>query len=210
MKFKTTILFFFICVATYAQKPAIRIFYGFSDTEISDNEDSDYIYKDEIENFYELGAEITLPLSPKFNLTSGFTYFYTDVINGKRLYSERQTREQLGDDYSDDVIIEYAYPLPDKQLEILSIPILLEFKFWNYFFLNAGPVLSFELNDPDIEYSQNGIGYHLGFGGQYNVGDFFVFANPYFKQFATIDFKDEMLDYNLSQFGAHVGIGYQF
>ena len=60
------------------------------------------------------------------------------------------------------------------------------------FLLNAGPVLSFELNDPDIEYSQNGIGYHLGFGGQYNVGDFFVFANPYFKQFATIDFKDEM------------------
>ncbi|MEO2073478.1 MAG: hypothetical protein ABGW99_19285 [Zunongwangia sp.] len=210
MKVKLLFLFLALTVSTYAQKPAVRIFYGFSDTEISDNEDPNYIYKDEIENFYELGAEITLPLSSKFNLTSGFTYFYTDIINGERLYSERLSREIPGDRYSDNVIINFAYPLPDKQLEILSIPILLEFKFWNYFFLNAGPVLSFELNDPDIEYSQNGIGYHLGFGGQYHFGNFFVFANPYFKQFGTIDFKDETRDHNLNQFGAHVGIGYQF
>ena len=143
MKVKLLFLFLALTVSTYAQKPAVRIFYGFSDTEISDNEDPNYIYKDEIENFYELGAEITLPLSSKFNLTSGFTYFYTDIINGERLYSERLSREIPGDRYSDNVIINFAYPLPDKQLEILSIPILLEFKFWNYFFLNAGPVLSF-------------------------------------------------------------------
>lgn len=93
MKVKLLFLFLALTVSTYAQKPAVRIFYGFSDTEISDNEDPNYIYKDEIENFYELGAEITLPLSSKFNLTSGFTYFYTDIINGERLYSERLSRE---------------------------------------------------------------------------------------------------------------------
>lgn len=198
MKIKLLFLFLALTVSTYAQKPAVRIFYGFSDAELLENEELDGSPSNDIENYYELGAELSIPLSNKFNLVPGLTYSKTRVkIKNLYYYNE----------------INHGSSIPDfsyNDLEILSIPVLLEFKFWNYFFLNAGPVLSFELNDPDIEYSQNGIGYHLGFGGQYNVGDFFVFANPYFKQFATIDFKDEMLEYNLSQFGAHIGIGYQF
>ncbi|SFC08043.1 hypothetical protein SAMN04487907_102168 [Zunongwangia mangrovi] len=198
MKIKLLFLFLALTVSTYAQKPAARIFYGFSDAELLENEELDGSPANDIENHYEFGAELSIPLSKKISLIAGLTYSKTTIkIQNVFYYNEINNKSSMP---------HFRY----NDLEILSIPILLEFNFWNYFFLNAGPVLSFELNDPDIEYSQNGIGYHLGFGGQYNVGDFFIFANPYFKQFATIDFKDEMLDYNLSQFGAHIGIGYQF
>ncbi|UAB83483.1 hypothetical protein INR75_15055 [Zunongwangia sp. SCSIO 43204] len=198
MKIKLLFLFLALTVSTYAQKPALRIFYGFSDAELLENEELDGSPSNDIENYYELGAEVSIPLSKKISLIAGLTYSKTTIkIQNVFYYNEINNKSSMP---------HFRY----NDLEILSIPILLEFNFWNYFFLNAGPVLSFELNDPDIEYSQNGIGYHLGLGGQYNVGDFFVFANPYFKQFGTIDFKDETRDYNLSQFGAHVGIGYQF
>ena len=206
MKIKLLFLFLALTVSSYAQKPAVRIFYGFSDAELLENEELDGSPSNDIENYYELGAEVSIPLNNKFSLISGFTYSNSDLIQPTPIYYNFSIVE-------DPQGLNRAAPIESfrkEELEILSIPILLEFKFWNYFFLNAGPVLSFELNDPDIEYSQNGIGYHLGFGGQYNFGDFFVFANPYFKQFGTIDFKDETRDYNLSQFGAHVGIGYQF
>ena len=198
MKIKLLFLFLALTVSTYAQKPAARIFYGFSDAELLENEELDGSPANDIENHYEFGAELSIPLSKKISLIAGLTYSKTTIkIQNVFYYNEINNKSSMP---------HFRY----NDLEILSIPILLEFNFWNYFFLNAGPVLSFELNDPDIEYSQNGIGYHLGFGAQYNFGDFFVFANPYFKQFGTIDFKDETRDYNLSQFGAHIGIGYQF
>ncbi|MFC6860910.1 hypothetical protein [Zunongwangia atlantica] len=208
MKIKLLFLFLALTVSTYAQKPAVRIFYGFSDAEFLHSDEIDGSSNDEVKNYYELGAEISIPLNTKFSLITGVTFSKLKTSGFyEALYSYNASV------FNDTKALNSVLPVEpyqEKQLDLLSIPILLEFKFWNYFFLNAGPVLSFELNDPDIEYSQNGIGYNLGFGGQYNFGDFFVFANPYFKQFGTIDFKDEMLDYNLSQFGAHVGIGYQF
>ena len=193
-----TFPFFFVTVSTYAQKPAIRIFYGFSDAEFLNTEDLDGVIKDDVENLFELGAQYQINLNNTFSVVYGLTYTKTKIKNNFLV-----SFGGIGDQTN-------PYHFIFQDLEILSISVLLEFKFWNYFFLNAGPVLSFELNDPGFNYSQNGIGYHLGFGGQYNFGDFFVFANPSFKQFGSIDFKDTKVDQNLSQFVVHLGLGYQF
>ncbi|MCL6219346.1 hypothetical protein [Zunongwangia pacifica] len=198
MKHRLLFLFFVITFSTYAQKPAIRIFYGFSDAKLLEKEALDGVVSDDVESLFELGAEYQINLKNKFSVVTGLTYTKPKIKN-----NFLGSYGGIGDESN-----QYHFIFQD--LEVLSISALLEFKFWNYFFLNAGPVLSFELNDPNIEYSQNGIGYHLGFGGQYHFGNFFVFANPYFKQFGTIDFKDETRDHNLNQFGAHIGIGYQF
>ncbi|WBL20840.1 hypothetical protein [Zunongwangia sp. HRR-M8] len=195
-------LFSVITVSTYAQKSSLRIFYGFADAELLESEDLDGVSNSEVENLFELGMEYTIPISAKLSIVPGLTYTKTDLQTSSTLYYDL-----LSSYYNES---NYTQPAPLlEEIELLSIPILVEFSFWNYFFVNGGPVVSFQLNDNNIN-SQEGIGYHLGFGGQYNFGDFFVFANPYFKQFSTIDFKDENRDLNLSQFGVHVGLGYQF
>ncbi|MDN3593983.1 hypothetical protein [Zunongwangia endophytica] len=202
MKQLLLLLFFVITVSTYAQESSLRIFYGFADAELLEGKDLDGVSNSEVENLFELGMEYTIPISAKLSIVPGLTYTKTDLKTSSRLYYD------LLSSYHDEGNDTQPAPQLEK-IEILSIPILVEFSFWNYFFVNGGPVLSFQLNDNIIN-SQEGIGYHLGFGGQYNFGDFFVFANPYFKQFGTIDFKDENRDRNLSQFGVHVGLGYQF
>ncbi len=199
MKHKLFFLFLTLTVSTYAQKPSLRIFYGFSDAKLLENEDLDGAASDEIENLFEIGVEYVIPIFQKLNIVPGLTYTKTDLKNYRMVYY---------DDLLTSIIPSSYFEI--EKLEILSIPVVLEFHFWDYFFVNGGPIISFQLNTPgEINYSQDGIGYHLGVGGRYNFKKFFVYANPFFKQFANIDFKDQNRDYNLSQFGVHVGLGYQ-
>ncbi|WBL27283.1 outer membrane beta-barrel protein [Zunongwangia sp. HGR-M22] len=202
MKQLLVLLFSIITVSTYAQESSLRIFYGFADAELLESEDLDGGSNSEVENLFELGVEYTIPISSKLSIMPGLTYTKTDLQTSSTLYYDL-----LSSYYNER---NYTQPAPLlEEIELLSIPVLVEFSFWNYFFVNGGPVVSFQLNDNSIN-SQEGIGYHLGFGGKYSFNNLFIYANPFFKQFAAIDFKDEHRDLNLSQFGVHLGLGYKF
>ena len=93
MKHQLFFLFFAITVSTYAQKPAIRIFYGVSDAEFLNTEDVDGVVNDDVESLFELGAEYQVNLNNKFSVVSGLTYTQTKIKNNFLVYYEGRGEE---------------------------------------------------------------------------------------------------------------------
>ena len=97
-------------------------------------------------------------------------------------------------------------------IEMLTIPVYGSISFWKYFFVNAGPLIDFEVNrikTPKTD-SQSGLGVGLGVGGKYTMKNFTVSVNPYKERHAVIPFTKERNHMRGEEIGVKIGLGYLF
>lgn len=94
-------------------------------------------------------------------------------------------------------------------LHVLSAPLLVRVHFLRNFFVNAGPVVDFQLGEALID-NQTGIGAMAGVGFKYHVSTkTSLFVNPYVQQHAFIPFQREDYHLRLLTAGVRLGVGLQ-
>ncbi len=160
--------------------------------------DSDFHRKDELDgagsmindNAWELGLKFSRSLFANFRIETGINYSHANVeitpaFTGEPVDSREET------------------------LEVLSIPVYANFTFLKFFFVEAGPMLDFQLSDGTYD-SQTGIGYGIGLGAKVPIKRFFAYVNPSFKRHAVIAFDKARYQQHLTEVGVQFGIGYQF
>ncbi len=98
------------------------------------------------------------------------------------------------------------------EVETINIPILLSYHFNRFFFIDAGPVINFESRNHPENYldPQNGIGFSVGAGFQYNFYGFSLFAKPNLQMLTLLPFKAENYHERLLSAGFVFGLGYNF
>jgi len=96
-----------------------------------------------------------------------------------------------------------------ETLEIMSVPLFVHYSLGNYFFVNGGPMLDFQLSENTVD-SQSGIGLGLGFGAAINLGELSLFVNPNIRSHAVIPTQKERYQNRLAAFGLQFGVGYTF
>jgi len=181
----------FLTINSYSQNSnELRVHYGISTAEFLRNQNLDGVGATKTTNFNEVGITYLRELFGNFHLETGINYAKSDVQISPAFMGE---------------------PVPPsyEQLEIVSIPMYANYTFWNYLFVNGGPIISFQTSDNSTD-SQAGIGYSLGIGGTYNFDKFSIFVNPNFKRHAVIPFKKERFHQKLTELGVQFGIGFKF
>jgi hypothetical protein len=143
-----------------------------------------------------------------YNSKTGILYglTYTRVIN-KFLSLE------TGLLYADDKVqLNSDLPGPyqgnhDGEVKALSLPVLAKFTFFKYLFVDGGFLIDKQTNytKSNIINDQSGIGGEMGIGAQFTFMKVRVFVNPYFRQYNTTTF-----DNNLFESGVKFGLGYNF
>ncbi len=99
----------------------------------------------------------------------------------------------------------------DYQVDNLNIPILANFTFLKYLFVEGGPMLNFQINDEDpygIE-DQSGLGLSLGLGAQYDIGKFNIFIKSQGQMQTLIPFNKENYHDRLITNSLSIGIFYK-
>lgn len=169
MDFKRTTLvlsIFFISFSGFSQNlNEIRIYYGISDAALLRNDDLDGVGSYEVDSYYELGIRFIRGISSNWSLETGINYGKADVLNHYQVPG-------FSGGWAN--IVKY------EELEIISIPILAKYNFWNYFFINGGALVDFQASENTFN-SQSGIGYTIGLGGEIKYDNFTFFVNPNFK-----------------------------
>jgi hypothetical protein len=97
-------------------------------------------------------------------------------------------------------------------IQMFTIPVYGSILFWKYFFVNAGPLLDFEVNrlkTPETD-SQTGLGFGFGVGGKYTKNNFTISLNPYFETHAIIPFNKERNHLRGGEMGVKIGLGFLF
>lgn len=100
----------------------------------------------------------------------------------------------------------------EATIQMLTIPVYGSISFWKYFFLNAGPLVDFEVNrlkTPKTD-SQSGLGFGLGVGGRYIRKSITISVNPYFESHAVIPFNKEPNHLSGWEMGFKIGLGYLY
>ena len=111
-------------------------------------------------------------------------------------------------DYFPDGIIHYK----ESSIKMLSIPIYADLTFWKYFYVNAGPIIDFELHHLPSEstFNQSGLGFGIGIGGRYTLKNFTVSLNPFYQKHLILLGKKGGYHENLWESGIKLGLGYNF
>lgn len=190
MKNILLICIFFLGLSVSAQKTnEFRIYYGISESDfLTAPEDGGGSYDNE--KLHEFGLRYLRTIFERFQIETGFNYSKSNVkIKPEFMGMPVQTRYE--------------------KLELISIPIFVNYTLWHYAFINGGPLLDFQLSDNSTD-KQSGIGYSLGFGGKYSFKNFLIFINPNFKRHAVISFKKSIGRQHLTEVGIQFGIGYTF
>lgn len=97
------------------------------------------------------------------------------------------------------------------QVDNVNIPILANFTFLKYLFVEGGPMLNFQINEEDtygIE-DQSGIGFSLGLGAHYDLGKFNVFIKTHGQMQALIPFSKEKYHNRLITNSLSFGVFYK-
>lgn len=184
----TIILFSLKCLSQ--NKNELRVYYGITDTELLRNDDLIGAGSTDAENFSEFGLRYLRTISGKLALETGFNYSSGTMIINPAFMGEPVVSRK-------------------ENFELISIPLFANYTLWNYFFINGGPMLDFQISDNSFD-SQNGIGYSLGVGAKYSVKNFNIYLNPNFKRHALIPFEKENYHQKLTEFGIQLGVGYKF
>ncbi|WP_194974171.1 outer membrane beta-barrel protein [Aquiflexum lacus] len=134
--------------------------------------------------------------------------FYSQVLEN--------TRVGLGFNYSNSLIDFNANPANhtltqySQRFQLISVPVLLEYNFFNYLFLSGGPLVDFQLTENNFS-DQSGIGYLLELGGKYGTGNLSFSLFPNFKKHSAIPFiRPENSKHILTELGVQFGVGYKF
>lgn len=167
----------------------IRGYYGISSYEMNSNQSLDGGASYDPETGYELGIRYILRLPNGLGLESGVGFYTGDIKITSAPMPEQTSRRE--------------------RLQITSIPVLLNYRFLDYFFVNGGPVLDFQNSDNSFD-SQSGIGFSLGIGVNHYIRNFQMFINPNFRHYALIPFEKEDHHSKLSGLGIQFGMGYNF
>lgn len=141
-------------------------------------------------NSYEYGIKYSRTISDKISIETGLNYFSTDV---------KITPAFTGE------------PVPPRHetLQVTSVPLFLNISLNKTFYINGGPIFSFQNNETSID-SQSGIGYGIGVGGQYALNNIIFYINPNFKRNTILPFKTGQYYLRLTHFNIDIGLGYRF
>lgn len=158
MTFKKIIFTFGIFLMSFAVFPQagneIRLYYGISDAALLRNDEIDGGGSYEVNSFHEFGFRFLKEISQNWSLETGINYATAKVkFTGA----------------GPAVAIPYAHQ--ELKSELFSIPLLANYSFWNYFFINGGALVDFQLSENFFK-TQSGIGYTLGFGGELKYNNF--------------------------------------
>ncbi|WP_053990576.1 hypothetical protein [Mangrovimonas sp. TPBH4] len=190
--FLFTYLTLLLTSLSYSQKNTneFQIYYGLVDTELLNTKGLDGTGGIDLSNSFEFGVKYLRYLSDNFSIGTGINYQYSKVT--------------IRSNYNG---IHTIYG--NEDLKIISIPFHANYMFWNFVFINAGPILDIQTSSNSVD-SQSGIGYAIGFGGIYRFNQISIFINPNFKRHAFIPFNKESYHRKLTELGLQLGIGYTF
>ncbi|HTE01403.1 MAG TPA: outer membrane beta-barrel protein [Mucilaginibacter sp.] len=92
------------------------------------------------------------------------------------------------------------------EIHLISVPLYARYTFLKYLFLQGGFSLDHQTNytRESVANDQSGLGLEFGVGGKINLGQFSVFANPYF---CNHNFSGTN---NLMETGVKFGAGFNF
>ena len=143
--------------------------------------------------YHSFGITYIRPLSNKFHLETGVEY---------SKYTYRFSNSSLGPEN----VPHNAY------LSLIEIPITARFNFCQYFFLNGGLLLDFDITEDKHLDNQTGIGTMLGIGVKYNFKKIPVglFVNPYVKYRPLIPFTKEKYHLRTMDSGFRIGVVYNW
>ncbi|SMG20537.1 Outer membrane protein beta-barrel domain-containing protein [Marivirga sericea] len=99
----------------------------------------------------------------------------------------------------------------DFNVDNLNIPLYANLSFFKYFFIEGGPILNFQINEPDpygID-NQNGIGISAGIGAQYDIGKLNFFLKSQAQMQALVPFNSEKYHERLITNSLSLGVYYQ-
>ncbi|WP_081209803.1 outer membrane beta-barrel protein [Salegentibacter sediminis] len=190
LKFLLILLFFSFSLNSLAQNQSeIRAYYGISSNSFGNNQDLIGAASYDPETAYELGMRYILRMQNGLGLEGGVGFWTGDIEITSAPMPEQTSRRE--------------------RLQITSIPVLLNYRFLEFFFLNGGPVLDFQNSDNSFD-SQSGIGISAGIGLNHYIRNFVMFVNPNFRYYALIPFEKENHHSKLSGFAIQFGMGYRF
>lgn len=122
---------------------------------------------------------------------------------------------EVGIEYTKQTVQAYSIipdaPKPDapSDLNLLVIPLTGRANFLNYFFVNAGLLVSFDVSNANKIVNQSGLGLMAGIGARYSFNnDISIFVNPYVKRHAMISFSGNGDRRKLVASGFRFGITY--
>ncbi|MCE4564533.1 porin family protein [Maribellus sp. CM-23] len=168
----------------------LKVYYGIAHSKILVNKDLNGAPGYDNDNTYEFGFKYLNKLTERFGIETGINYLHSRV--------------EITPAFTGTPVNSHF-----ENLNLLSIPILANYTFGKYFFVNGGPLIDFQLSDASFD-SQSGIGYSLGIGAKYHFDRFLIFLNPNFKRHALIPFTKEDYPQKLTEWGLQLGIGYTF
>ncbi len=139
------------------------------------------------------------------------------MLTGVRLgygLTERLTLVS-GLDYARHNLTMVSAPMPeqhrtDGRITTLSLPLVVEWNVGRWFFIQGGPSIDIQPEKWESVDSQGGIGFSVGVGGRYALGNWSLSLTPTVKQYALIPFNKEKYHQRLMTAGAVVTVGYRF
>lgn len=186
-----TLVIALVSIQAYSQSSnEIQIHYGIYEAALLRNVNLDGGGSYKIENFNEFGLNYSRHISSHFHIETGIIFFNSNV--------------EITPDFTGEPVESRK-----EKLELISIPFYANYTFWNYIFVNGGPMLDFQITDNSSD-SQSGIGYSIGIGGKYYFDNLLIFVNPVFKRHSVIPFEKENYHQKLTELGIQFGIGIGF
>ncbi|MBZ9729307.1 porin family protein [Salegentibacter sp. JZCK2] len=190
-KLLLSIFITFFSLSAFSQiQNEVRLYYGFTNSDLLRSENLDGAGSVEIENSYEFGFRYLLEVTDNLALETGLNYWRGDVMLTSAPMPEQTTRSE--------------------ELQTTSIPIFANYTFLDYFFVNGGPVMDFQASESESIDPQAGIGVGFGLGAQYSYNNFNFYVNPNFRRYAVIPFEEKNFHQKLTTFGVQLGVGYRF
>lgn len=191
-KLAVAIIIAIIAIKSYSQsRNEIRILYGFSDSELLRNVNLDGGGDHTTRNFSEFGIKYLRQIKGNLKIETGLNFVSLSVGINDINYEGPAVKTRF------------------EKLDIISIPINLNYVFGKYFFVNGGPFIDFQSSENSSD-SQSGIGYNLGVGLKYRIDKMVFFVNPNYKRHAVFPFEKEKYHQRLTEIGIQFGAGYKF
>ena len=145
------------------------------------------------EGYYGFQLDYIKPLNKVFSLESGVGFRHHEL-------NQHPNVPPGGDDSPNAAFA-----------DILVIPIGVRVTFLKYAFINTGILIDTNLGHSMNVSAQNGLGFNLGIGLQYEFNSGLgVYVNPYAAMHSAIHFSNENYPERTTESGLKIGLTYQF
>ncbi|NLO71755.1 MAG: hypothetical protein GX102_12605 [Porphyromonadaceae bacterium] len=132
-------------------------------------------------------------LAPKNNLIAWETGVNYSLYNIKTLPADGVDRE-----------------ISNSTMTLIDIPLGVRADFADFFFVNGGMLIGFEMTNNSTFHSQSGFGVYGGAGGNYDFkfgGS--IFINPFVKIYSLLPFAEWKNHSKLLEYGVRIGVLYK-